>query len=218
MSCILVRKTDHPLHRFYLSAARSVLQTIASVRKNPSLRHGFISGNRDVLDNAVGEVRTAFRPKKKRGRKAKSPQEPSKKRKTYFKHVIACLPSPRYSLNPSRQEWDHLYDVGLGRMWRGHAAASIPLALQPKDFHALLLSMYPALMSTHYELCKLGGAYNNELTTLEENDRDESPISFSPYWTPETLRHVIGNKAQLIIRPLTAISSHVKKPHPTVSW
>lgn len=121
------------------SAARSVLQTIARVRKNPSLRHGFISGNRDVLDNAVGEVRSAFRPKKKRGRQArveKSSQEPSKKRKIYFKHVIACLPGPDFSLNPSWQDWDKFYDMGLGRMWRGHTPASIPLALQVKDFHA----------------------------------------------------------------------------------
>lgn len=199
------------------SAARSVLRTISSIRKNPSLRHGFISGNRGILDGAVGEVRTAFRPKKrgrsKQARVGKSSQELSKKRKTYFKHVIGCLPGPEVTLNPSRQEWDKLYSMGLGKMWRGHSPASIPQTLQEKDLHSLLLSMYPALVSMQYELCKLGGPYNNEVTPLKERDQT---ITFSPFWTPERLRQVIGNKAQLIIRPLTAISSQVIN-HRTVS-
>ena len=72
--------------------------------------------------------------------------EPSKKKKkSYFKHVIACLPGPNFALNPSRQEWNRIYENGLGEMWKGYTAANIPSRLDAKQFHALLLSMYPPL-------------------------------------------------------------------------
>ena len=196
-------------------AARSVIQTIANIRKNPSLRQGFVSGNRDILGEAVSEVRDTFQPKR-RGRPPKPKEHAIRKsKKSYFKHVIACLPSPDVTHNPSRQEWNKLHDRGLGKLWKGYAAACIPSRLCPKEFHSLLLSMYPALVSTPYELCKLGGAYNNEVIVLQN---DENPAAvFHPNWTPEKLRHVIGTKAQLIIKPQVAISSEAIRNAPSVS-
>ena len=62
-------------------SARSVLQTIASIRKNPSLRQGFVSGNRAVLETAMSEVRSTFQPKRG-GRPAKVRGTPQGSRKT----------------------------------------------------------------------------------------------------------------------------------------
>lgn len=170
---------------------RSVLQTLASIRRNPSLRQSFISSNSssEVVQAAVGEVQTKFQKKSR------------KRKKSFFKHVIACVSNPNVSLNPSRKEWERLHGVGLGKLWKGHAPAFIPDGLLAKEFHALILSMYPVLLSTRYDLCKLGGPYNNEIMVLRDDGPDNTLSTCFPYWTPERLKGVIGNKAQVIIRP-----------------
>lgn len=180
-------------------ATRSVLKSISAIRKDPKLRQEFISGVAD-------EVSHAFRPRKK----IKPPKKQGEKRKrNYFKHVIACLSGPATTLNPTRSEWNRLFDIGLGKMWKGVTAASIPMNLLAKEFNALLLSMFPALVSTKYELCKLGGPYNNEIIRLVPETEDDPPqpgVIFTPKWSPSSLRSVIGNKAQLIIQPQENIS------------
>ena len=126
------------------------------------------------------EVQGAFRPKRKP--KAK------KRRKMYFKHVVACLSGPISTHNPTRQEWENLYSIGLHG--KDMHVPAIPNWLIGKEFHALLLSFPPALLSTSYKLCKLGGPYNNELIVFT-SDNDASQ---RPHWSPESLRPVIGNR------------------------
>ncbi len=66
--------------------------------------------------------------------------------------------------------------------------------------------MFPALFSTPYELCRFGGAYNNEVKITERQDAASSSdtVVFTPQWSPEALRPMIG-KAQLLIRPQHSI-------------
>ncbi len=73
--------------------------------------------------------------------------------------------------------------------------------------------MYPALVSKPYNLCKLEGPYNNEVIVLQDDESTESSVEFQPYWTPEKLRHFIGNKAQ----PQVPIPSQETRNVPTVS-
>ena len=100
--------------------------------------------------------------------------------------------------------------------WTGKVhVPAIPNWLIGKEFHALLLSFFPALLSTSYKLCKLGGPYNNELIVLT-SDNDASQ---HPHWSPESLRPVIGNKAQLIIQPQEEISRKARDlGNPEVSF
>ncbi len=185
------------------ASAQSVLQVIAGIRKDPKLRHGFMSGT------AVDEVASAFRPKRRAKGKEAERTASRRIKKSYFKHVIGCLSGPQDTHNPTRQGWDALYEIGLGKKWKGHEAASIPSNLLTKQLHALLLSMFPALISTPYELCKLGGPYNNELVVLTSDDHP-SQVKFRPHWSPFSLRAVIGNKAQLIIKPQQNIADKSK--------
>lgn len=104
------------------SAARSVLQTIASVRKkNPCRSEAgfFLSGN--VLETAVGEVRSSFGQEKEVDHKR---AHKNQKRRGKFKHVIACLASPDITLNPSRKEWDKLVWARCGKDTLQHAFLS----------------------------------------------------------------------------------------------
>lgn len=168
-----------------LATATSVLETIARIRRDPKLRHGLVSG-------AIGEVQGAFQPNrpKRKGKAALPSQKKSaKKRRVFFKHVIACLASPTATHNPTRQEWDNLHRAGLGKIWKGHTLVSVPSSLLAKEFHILIISLFPALISTPYTFCKLGGPYNNEIIVLG------SDMSL------DSLRSLIGNKAQLIIQP-----------------
>ena len=63
--------------------------------------------------------------------------------------------------------------------------------------------MFPALLSSPYELCRLGGAYNNEVQEI--GDSQDKP-SFFPHWSPESLKPHLG-KAQLLIRPQLDITA-----------
>ncbi len=56
--CVPVESVPPPLPL----AATSVL---LAYEKNPSLRQGFVSGNRAALQTAMSEVRSTFQPKKK---------------------------------------------------------------------------------------------------------------------------------------------------------
>ena len=88
------------------------------------------------------------------------------------------IPGPDVKFNLSRQEWDRLYECGLGKMWKGYTAACIPSKLLAKELHSLLLSMYPALVSRPYNLCKLGGPYNNEVIVLQGDESTEVSVVF----------------------------------------
>lgn len=193
---------------------KTVLDTLSSIRQSPHLRQSFISGNRDV-SVSMNEVQNSFRSKKTLRKRAmkKSIQvaNKGKRKKKYFKHIIACFSGPETSVNPTRQEWCYLTSIGLGKAWEGHVPSPVPFDLPPKEFHALLLSIFPALQSTSYELCKLGGAYNNEVTVLTQEGSSTDSTIFTPFWSPDALRSVIGKTAQLLIRPLCNISKKAKE-------
>ena len=178
------------------AATNSVLSTLRGIRTTPQLRQNFVAG---CQDNAMREVQRSFRSK----RKGQSKKKEAKRKKKYFKHTIACFSGPDAKFNPTRQEWDALYSMGLGKAWKGHVEACIPGNLLAKDFHGLLLSMFPALLSSPYELCRLGGAYNNEVQEI--GDSQDKP-SFFPHWSPESLKPHLG-KAQLLIRPQLDITA-----------
>ena len=162
------------------------------------------------------EVRNIFQSKKRKP-KAKTigttlssnTSKGKKKKRKYFKHVIGCFSGPEATFNLSRQDWENLYAVGLGKAWKGQEEACIPGHVTPKEFHALLVSMFPALVSTPYELCRLGGAYNNELKVIESCDVPDLAL-FRPFWSPESLRPLVG-KAQLFIRPQRSILEKAKE-------
>lgn len=169
-----------------------------------------MSGHQDAAMNAMSEVRRSFQAKQKGKGKGRSK---GKRKKRYFKHMIGCFSGPDARFNPTRQEWDALYSLGLGKIWKGHAEACIPGNLLAKEFHVLLLSMFPALLSTPYELCRLGGAYNNE---VQEITTDQEYNCF-PYWTPESLKPHLG-KAQLLIRPRGDIAPRSRELQLTKVW
>ena len=66
--------------------------------------------------------------------------------------------------------------------------------------------MFPALLS---DLCKLGGAYNNEVIVMERK-YGESTLDMPPQWSPDALRPLMG-KAQLLIRPRYSILEKAKE-------
>lgn len=182
------------------AATNSVLSTLRSIRTTPQLRQNFVSGCKDA---AMKEIQRGFQSK----RKGQSKKTKAKRKKKYFKHTIACFSGPDAKFNPSRQEWDTLYSMGLGKAWKGYVEACIPENLLTKDFHTLLLSMFPALLSTPYDLCRLGGAYNNE---VQEIGNSQDKPSFFPYWSPESLKPLLG-KAQLLIRPQLDITAKARE-------
>lgn len=193
-----------PIH----SAASSVLNTLSHIRRSPQLRQSFVSGNR--AHAAMNEVRDIFRGKgRKSVKKSKVGKSKGKRKKRYFKHIIGCFSGPEASMNLSRNEWEDLSSVGLGKAWKGHAEACIPADLTAKEFHALLISMFPALQSTPYELCRLGGAYNNEVNVID-GQKSVSDVTFKPQWSPDALRPLIG-KAQLFVRPRRCILKKAKE-------
>lgn len=81
-----------------------------------------MSGNRNALQ-AVDEVRHIFESKHRKLTKKSKPrsevEESKKRRRKYFKHVIGCFSGPDTSTNLSRQDWDSLYSIGLGKAWKG---------------------------------------------------------------------------------------------------
>lgn len=207
--------TDRSPETSFQDATNMVLGALSNIRKTPELRRNFVSGNRSALE-AVDEVRNIFQSKtRKPAKKSRAidtscvgNREEKKRKRKYFKHVIGCFSEPNTNLNPSRQEWDSLYAIGLGKAWKGQTEACIPGHLTAKEFHALILSMFPGLVSTPYELCKLGGPYNNEVKVLD--DALDSSAVFIPRWSPDSLRPLIG-KAQLLIRPQRSILEKAKE-------
>lgn len=97
-------------------ATTSVLNTLRNIRTTPQLRQSFVTGCQDA---AMSEVQRSFQSK----RKGRSSKAKGKRKKKYFKHTIACFSGPDVKFNPTRQEWDTLYSLGLGKAWKGHVEA-----------------------------------------------------------------------------------------------
>lgn len=85
--------------------------------------------------------------------------------------------------------------------------AEMPGYLLPSEFHNLVLSMYPAVSSCGYEVCKAGGANHTAVIPLEiPADTSSSSSGTSPYWCPDRLKSVIKRRAKIIIRPLATLN------------
>ena len=202
--------------------SESVLQCIGDIRHSSQLRQSFVSGTspRPVVSTALKEVRQRFSPKEKASRvnKGKGPMRPrgasatkksKKRRPAIMKRVLRCLPNPSIQNMVTREEMARLCERELGRLWMSSEnPAEIPLLLDAEESHCLLLSIYPALFGRPYELCKLGGSYHNVIEPLDVPTpyTPQADTSFITYWTPELLGNLIGKRAQLIIRPLSAVS------------
>ncbi len=122
-------------------ASKLVLNALSNIiRKTPELRRNFVSGNKSAALEAMDEVRNIFQPKKAPKKAPKKPRSDtsieggkrSKKKRKYFKHVIGCFAGPDATLNPSREDWDKLYSMGLGKLWKGCAEACVPGCLTAK--------------------------------------------------------------------------------------
>lgn len=198
--------------------ANKVTRNLRQVRSDSSHRQGFVAG---TSSSPLSEIRSIFKGKKRRVSHKKSGKGATPLRKKakvqHWKHIISCLPDPEVRYNPSKEEWIDLAKIGLGRLWMHRDLVSeIPMSLRPKEFHALVLSLFPVLISTPYELCKLGGSYHNEVIPLSipestsdyERNRKYHPAKgeeFNPYWCPSSLNMSLGKKAQLVIRPVENI-------------
>ena len=85
--------------------------------------------------------------------------------------------------------------------------AEIPGYILPSEFHSLVLSMYPVVISCGYELCRAGGANHTAVIRLEVPDGTTSG-SRSPdlYWCPDRLKSIIKRRTKIIVRPMAAIN------------
>lgn len=130
-----------------------VMENLRQIRSDSSHRQGLMTG---TSSSALSEVRSIFKGKrrrvshKKRSCKGATPL-PKKAKVQYWKHIISCLSDPQAKYNPSKEEWTDLAKIGLGRLWMHRDLVSeIPMSLGPKEFHTLVLSLFPVLISIPY--------------------------------------------------------------------
>ena len=91
-----------------------------------------------------------------------------RKKVSPWKRPLFCLSSPLDMHIPSRATQNKMAAVGLGPLWMsGENPAEVPASLTSEEFHSLVVSMFPALKATPYELCKAGGANHTTVVPLE---------------------------------------------------
>ena len=94
--------------------------------------------------------------------------------------------------------------------------AEMPGHLLPSEFHSLVLSLYPAVVSCGYEICRSGGANHTAVIPLEVPEGTSSTSSNS-FWCPDRLKTEIKRRAKIIVRPLTAIDLSLLEERPVSS-
>ena len=81
--------------------------------------------------------------------------------------------------------------------------------LNARELHYQLITLYPSLNNVHYQLCRAGGPSHQVILPLSISDSAMEPSldrPFTPYFTVEQLKALIGRKGRLYLRPLQEVA------------
>lgn len=187
--CICICRMEEP--------RRSLAQELQHFR---SVSVGFSTGHGESSSGSAScELRSLF------------PTVGATKRKKLasWKRPLLCLTGTLDTQIPSRSTQVKLAAVGVGPLWMSSdIPAEIPSCLTPEEFHALVISMFPAVQGIPYEVCKAGGPNHTAVIPLELPPEyvPSTDEEFRPYWSPERLKEYIKRRSKVIIRPLHQIN------------
>lgn len=123
-----------------------------------------------------------------------------------WKTVPCCLPSHSVTRVLNRDQLDSLCREGLGTLWFTREVDPLVLELlNARELHFLLTTLYPSLKNIPYQFCRAGGPGHQVIVPLSINESDMEPsldYPFTPYFTVEQLKGLVGRKGCLYLRPL----------------